>query len=191
MWEKVFQGGKGSPLPLTAWDIAKKYGDKTVCFKKLAISILGAAAPMAVASWDSDCRAVALVRSYADFVVRGLGLQNLNRGRRNVDVNVTYIPRRASVEWPEKAFCDSKESYFDCSQLSHLQIRSLGRMIKNDREIIRVLRQLETMTFSNGARVRVREVDFSTLSFEEQIAVDVTTDVLIGKNKYNDPIGEY
>jgi hypothetical protein len=41
-------------------------------------------------------------------------------------------------------------------------------------------KNLEGATFPNGARVRVREVDFSTLSFEEQIYVDATTDVMIG-----------
>ena len=80
MWSKVFRGPKGvSPEPLTAWDIAQKYGDKRVCFKQLAVAILGAAAPMTVASWDTGCHGVALVRAYADFVVRGLGLQDINQ----------------------------------------------------------------------------------------------------------------
>jgi len=39
---------------------------------------------------------------------------------------------------------------------------------------------LEGRSFGNGARVSFRDVDFSTLSFKEQIAVDVTTDVMIG-----------
>lgn len=42
------------------------------------------------------------------------------------------------------------------------------------------MKQLESHAFANGARVNVREVDFSVLSLEEQIAVDVTTDILIG-----------
>ena len=36
------------------------------------------------------------------------------------------------------------------------------------------------MSFPNGAKVNVREVDFSTLSLEDQIAIDATTDILTG-----------
>jgi len=120
------------------------------------------------------------VRAYADFMVRSLGLQHVNKGRHRLDVNVTYVARRASVEWPEKAFCDTEGSYFECRQLEHLQIRKLGRMIKNDKEIVAGLKSLESRKFTNGARVRFRDVDFSRLNFEEQIAIDATTDVMIG-----------
>jgi len=136
LWTKVFRGRPGqSPEPLFAHDLARKYGDKKVCFKQLAVAILGAAAPIAVASWDTPCRGVALVRAYADFVVRALGLQHANVGRHRLDVNVTYAARKASVQWPERAFCDTQHSYFDCSQLGHLQTRKLGRMVKNDKEV--------------------------------------------------------
>ena len=158
----------------------KRYGGKNVCFRKLAVAILGAAAPMTVASWDTNCRGVALVRAYADFVVRALGLQNANRGRPNTAVNVTYSARRASVQWPERAFCDSARSYFRCEQLRHLQLRKLGRMVRNDGAVLDALRRLEGKSFKNGAKVNVRDVDFSTLSFEDQIAIDATSDVLIG-----------
>jgi hypothetical protein len=136
LWTKVFRGQLGnSPDPLFAHDLAQKYGAQKVCFKQLAVAILGAAAPMAVASWDTPCRGVALVRAYADFVVRALGLQHANSGRHRLDVNVTYAARKASVQWPERAFCDSQHSYFDCAQLGHLQTRKLGRMVKNDNEV--------------------------------------------------------
>ena len=152
-----------------------------MCFRKAAVAILGAAAPMTVASWDTNCRGVALVRAYSDFVVRALGLHRANAGRPKHFVNVTYSARRASVQWPERAFCDTKRSYFDCGQLDHLQLRKLGRMVRNDGAVLSKLRSLEGKTdFRNGAAVKVRDVDFSTLSFEDQIAVDVTSDVLIG-----------
>ena len=152
-----------------------------MCFRKAAVAILGAAAPMTVASWDTNCRGVALVRAYSDFVVRALGLHRANAGRPKHFVNVTYSARRASVQWPERAFCDTKRSYFDCGQLDHLQLRKLGHMVRNDGAVLSKLRSLEGKTdFRNGAAVKVRDVDFSTLSFEDQIAVDVTSDVLIG-----------
>lgn len=37
MWDEVFTEGR----TLTAFDIAQKYGDKNVCFRKAAIGILG------------------------------------------------------------------------------------------------------------------------------------------------------
>ena len=157
-----------------------RFGNKNVCFRKAAIAILGAAAPMTVASWDTTCQGVALVRAYADFVVRALGLHNSNRGRPSNAVNILYSARRASVQWPERAFCDSAHSYFICEKLEHLQKRKLGRMVRNDNQTLNALRTLETENFANGAVIKVRDVDFSTLSFEEQIAMDVTTDIMIG-----------
>lgn len=292
MWSKVF---KGTNPPIMAHDMAKLYGNKNVCYKKLVFAILGAAAPITVykiytealtshlcisskhftipctfpiyivcvfllnwfttnpisprlclsiekvASWDTDCHNVALVRAYSDYVVRKLNLHRENIGRGAKDVNITYTARRASVEWPEKAFCDTENSFFDCAQLGHLKIRKLGRMIKNDKvwqceresyfgsfkyflnnskikcqcvvfekysfvphyfnkmsyifffhsiftlsllsvlkDILPALKHLESVTFSNGARVNVREVDFSVLSLEDQIKIDVTTDIMIG-----------
>ena len=52
---------------------------------------------------DTNCRGVALVRAYSDFVVRALGLHRANAGRPKHFVNVTYSARRASVQWPERA----------------------------------------------------------------------------------------
>ena len=46
--------------------------------------------------------------------------------------------------------------------------------------MLSALKKLEGMSFSNGARVSVREVDFSRLRFEDQVAVDATSDVLVG-----------
>ena len=93
------------------------------------------------------------------------------------------------MQWPEKAFCDTARSFFDCSLLNHLQTRKLGRMIKNDAAVAAGLKAKLSnrgggggggAAFANRARVEVRDVDFSTLSFEEQLLVDVTTDVMIG-----------
>lgn len=39
---------------------------------------------------------------------------------------------------------------------------------------------LELRTWSNGAAVKFRDVDFNLLSFREQILIDVTTDIMIG-----------
>ena len=46
-------------------------------------------------------------------------------------------------------------------------------------QVVSTLKQLETRTFGNGAKVQFRDVDFNLLTFEEQIHVDVTTDIMV------------
>ncbi|KAH8046359.1 hypothetical protein JL722_13686 [Aureococcus anophagefferens] len=126
MWSKVFRGTRP---PLTAWQIGQKYGAKNVCFKKVAIGILGAAAPTTLHTSNTRCKASSVVRAYSDFVIRGLGLQGaaLRGARRDPkDVVVTFLARRSSSEWPEKRFCDSETSFFDCAKLQHLGVRGLA-----------------------------------------------------------------
>lgn len=53
-------------------------------------------------------------------------------------------------------------------------------MIRNDQEVADSLKHLEKETFANGAKVKVTTVDFNILSFEEQIKVDLSTDVMVG-----------
>jgi hypothetical protein len=48
-------------------------------------------------------------------------------------VVITYMARRSSIEWPEKKFCDSKESFFLCELWKNFGIRALGRVIHNDK----------------------------------------------------------
>lgn len=181
MWSRVFRGTRP---PLTAWQIGQKYGAKNVCFKKVAIGILGAAAPTTLHTSNTRCKASSVVRAYSDFVIRGLGLQGAARYAAPdgdpKDVVVTFLARRSSSEWPEKRFCDSETSFFDCAKLQHLGVRGLGRTIKNDAEVVRALKSLETRSFANGARVRFRDVDYNLLSFEDQIKVDLDTDVMVG-----------
>ena len=43
-----------------------------------------------------------------------------------------------------------------------------------------MLKRLEKTSFPNGAKGRARDVDFNVLSFEDQIEIDATTDVMIG-----------
>ena len=71
-------------------------------------------------------------------------------------------------------------SFFDCAQLGHLGVRKLGRSVRNDAAVVAALKTLETRTFANGARVVVRDVDYSELSFEDQIATNLDTDVMVG-----------
>ena len=182
IWAKVF---KGAREPLTAWDIAKKYGSKNVCFRKVGVAILGAASPITVHSFNTKCQSSTIVRAYSDYVIRGLGFAGdtryARRGDRDPkDVVVTFMARRSSGEWPEKRFCDSERSFFDCGLLRHLGIRKLGRSVRNDAEVVRALKSLEGKQFPNGAKVRVQDVDYSTLSFEDQIRANLDTDVMVG-----------
>ena len=53
-------------------------------------------------------------------------------------------------------------------------------MIRNDAAVVSALKALEQRKFANGAEVHFRDVDFNVLSFEEQIEVDITTDIMVG-----------
>lgn len=183
LWSRIFKGAKE---PLTAFDIKKKYGDgKNVCFKQVAIGILGAAAPVTVASFNTKCSKVPLVRSYADLVIANLGLSNQTRYARAASVDpkrvvLTYMARRASSVWPEKRFCDSEQSFFKCDRLAHLGVRQVGRSTKNDADVVRSLKSLEGRSFKNGARLVVQDVDYALIDFETQILTDLDTDVMVG-----------
>ena len=69
-------------------------------------------------------------------------------------VTITYSARKASVPWPEKKFCDTEYSFFDCGKLTHLGLRKLGRMVRNDEQLLAGLKELEEETFDNGAIVK-------------------------------------
>eukprot|EP00903_Cladosiphon_okamuranus_P018385 g16911.t1 len=181
MWDKVF--GVGRPT-LTAWDVGLQYGDGKVCFRDLTIGIYGPAAPTTLARMVTPCFNTALVRAYADFVIRGLGLQELTSYAYppSKKVVVTWMARRSSVQWPEAAYCseDGKGSFFTCDYFTHLDTRELQRRVKNEAEVVRSLKQLESETFANGAEVEVRDLDYNLLSWEDQIKNDLETDVMVG-----------
>ncbi len=90
MWNSAFSKRTSAPVR-TAFHLKQDYGtidgamqgkgsgkdgkEYRVCFKDLAIGIYGPAAPITVASWNTPCHNTALVRGYADFIIRGMGLQ--------------------------------------------------------------------------------------------------------------------
>jgi hypothetical protein len=123
------------------------------------------------------------VRAYSDYVIRGLNLQSKTHyanPRPLRTVVVTYMARRASSEWPEKKFCSDDTSFFLCRLWANFGIRSLGRMVRNDAEVVAALKSLEQQTFPNGAQVRFQDVDYNLLGFKEQIAKDLETDIMVG-----------
>jgi len=190
MWSRVFSQGTPQAAALTAWDLRQRFGKtapgKRVCFRDLAVGIYGPASPVTVASWDTPCKRTALVRAYSDFVLRGLGLQEQSHYAQAAPsdvVRVTYMSRRPSKEWPERKYCDSERSFFLCSLWEHFGERRLGRMIKNDKEVVAALKGMEKEIFQQGGRsvrVEVRDVDYNVLSFEQQISTDLQTDIMIG-----------
>eukprot|EP00607_Mallomonas_marina_P003658 CAMPEP_0182426666 /NCGR_PEP_ID=MMETSP1167-20130531/13178_1 /TAXON_ID=2988 /ORGANISM="Mallomonas Sp, Strain CCMP3275" /LENGTH=668 /DNA_ID=CAMNT_0024608273 /DNA_START=139 /DNA_END=2145 /DNA_ORIENTATION=+ len=176
--------------PLTAWDLRQLYGPhnkrpaKKTCFRSVAVGIYGPAAPMTVASWNTPCSHTALIRAYSDFVIRGLNLQTLThyaQSSPSKTVQVTYMARRASTVWPEKKFCNDTSSFFLCRLWDgQWGIRKLGRMLKNEEAVLKALKGLETRSYLNNAHVVVRDVDYNKLSMEEQITVDLQTDIMVG-----------
>ena len=63
------------------------------------------------------------------------------------------MTRRSSVVWPEKAFCDDKNSFFFCEFWDSRGIRPLGRVIHNDKEVGEKLKSLEDRSYKNNAKV--------------------------------------
>ena len=53
-------------------------------------------------------------------------------------------------------------------------------MVRNDAEVVQALKSLEKESFNGGKIVKVQDVDYNILSFEEQIAIDLGTDIMIG-----------
>jgi capsular polysaccharide biosynthesis protein len=53
-------------------------------------------------------------------------------------------------------------------------------MIKNDKEVSAALKALETTTGKGGKKVVFQDVDYNVLSFEEQIQIDLQTDIMVG-----------
>lgn len=180
---------------LTAFDLKKKYKRNNdgsphyVCFKSLAMSIYGPAAPTTIASWDTPCKKTALVRSYSDFVIRSLNLQQFTHYAQptpSKTITITYMARKPTKEWPEKKYCDDINSFFLCDYWRHFGSRQLGRMVANDNEVLQTLKRLEAHEYDflqslpSGIKIRVQAVDFNVLTFKEQIKVDLETDIMIG-----------
>jgi len=46
--------------------------------------------------------------------------------------------------------------------------------------VVKKLKALEIREYSNGAQVVFQDKDYNLLSFEEQIKVDVQTDIMVG-----------
>ena len=191
IWRQAYSQGADKPVR-TAWYLKNDFGanprnskgsQHRVCFKDLAVGIYGPAAPITVASWNTPCSNTALVKAYADFVIRGMGLQDYTHYAQPAPsrvITITYMSRRASTVWPEKKFCSDTNSFFLCKFWDNFGIRSLGRMIRNDADVVSALKSLENETFRNGARVKLSEVDFNLLSFPEQIKHDLQTDIMVG-----------
>ena len=188
IWEKPFSVGHPT---LTAWDLKRRYVNsnakrkKNVCFRKLIIGIYGPASPLTVASWDTGCKSSALVKAYSDFIIRGMNLQSYTHyasPQPSRQIHITYMARRSSSQWPEKRFCDDNNSFFKCDIWKDWGMRSLQRTMDNEVTLLNELKKLETETFKSGAKVIVRDVDFNLLSFEQQIQIDLQTDIMVSYN---------
>lgn len=186
IWSEAF-GTSQLPV-LTVGDLRARYGRSigrggggTVCFRSLAVGIYGPASPFTLHTRDTPCSASTLMRAYSDFVIRGLGLQPRTHYARKAPSNevvVAYIDRRA----PSRIFCDESRSIAPCSLWSdEADHRSIARRISNSDELIASLRSLEQESFPNGAAVKFRVIDYSTMPLKEQIAADLDVDVMVRK----------
>ena len=168
---------------LTAWDIKQRSNLKRLCFRSFAVGIYGPASPFTLHSWDVKCSRSALLRTYSDFVIRSLNLQAFTHyfaPEPSREVVVTFVRRRSSTEWPEIEHCSHWDSFFNCTLWSGWGKRNLGRVVNNEVQLTRALIALEDESFLHVERVRVQLVDFSELSFDDQMRVDLQTDVMVG-----------
>eukprot|EP01041_Mallomonas_annulata_P009040 gene9040-18722_t len=192
--------GVGVDGPYSAWSLRQRFDpskketkgsqsqskkkERRVCYRDVAVGIYGPAAPITVASWDTPCRKTALVRAYSDFVIRGMQLQGKTHYSQSIPsktVVVTFMARRPSSEWPEKKYCNDTASFFLCRLWDgEWGVRKLGRMIHNEAQLVQGLKGLETKVFANGALVKVQDVDYNVLTIDEQIEIDLKTDVMVG-----------
>ena len=93
-------------------------------------------------------------------------------------IKVVYLTRRSSSKWPERKFCGN-DTYFKCHHWTGSN-RRIGRTIKNDEQVIKELKTLESMKFDNNAGVTFEAIDYGTLDFKDQIKKDLEIDVMVG-----------
>mmetsp|Transcript_27880 Transcript_27880/g.66394 ORF Transcript_27880/g.66394 Transcript_27880/m.66394 type:complete len:697 (+) Transcript_27880:173-2263(+) len=181
-FESVWKQAFGPSPPMTAWDMKMKWGNQRVCFRKAVIGIFGPACPMTIMDRETTCYSSPLFRAYSDFIVRGLGLQQhtlMAWEKPSKQVVVNYMARRSSVIWPERNYCDDR--FFVCKEWAHLQMRKIGRVIKNDKEVVDALKDLERRGgFADGRVMVLVEADYNGIPLEEQLKIDVQTDVMVG-----------
>ena len=122
------------------------------------------------------------VRAYSDFAIRGLRLQGVTHYLAKPPrefVVVTWMSRQSSVAWPEARFCDDA-AYWKCSLFAHLKTRALSRVIKNEEDVVKRLKELDLAVSDGSRRVFVHTKDFNVLTLREQVACAAKTDVMVG-----------
>lgn len=172
---------------MTAWDLKKRFGHsgtekRTICYRKLIVGIYGPASPLTVCSWNTKCKSSPLVKAFSDFIIRGMNLQNLShyaQSSPSKEVNIIFMARRSSSQWPEKRYCDDQNSFFLCEIWSKWGLRSLKRTMRDEDKLLSDLKALERETFPNGAKVKIESFDFNLLSFEDQIKIDLQADIMV------------
>tara|TARA_B110000444_G_scaffold240900_1_gene256719 strand:- start:4551 stop:7082 length:2532 start_codon:yes stop_codon:yes gene_type:complete len=177
IWQEAF--GFVHPA-LTAWDLRAKYGAGRVCFDNLIVGIYGPASPFCIMKTDTHCERSPLLRSYADFIIRGTRLHHhavAADANRSHTLRVTWMARRSPVPWPERVFCDDR--YFSCTMFAYSD-RHLGRVVKNNEAVVDGLRATARDTVLPGRALVFTETDYNALPFREQLAHTLETDILVG-----------
>ena len=148
----------------TAWEVRE---EPAKCYRKIIIGIYGPASPLTSIRIKSTCFRSPLVRAYGRWAWQSFGLapQRSDNGTR-----LLWMSRKPSVMWPERAYCDDR--YFACADWTHLHIRQIGRVLRNDEEVVKAL--------AGRGELRVSSSDFNTLPFQQQVAQVTATDVLAG-----------
>jgi hypothetical protein len=158
LWKHLF------PDVRTIWEVK---AEPATCYRKIIIGIYGPASPLTLINERTGCFKSPLVRAYGRWALQSFGLapQRSDNGTR-----LLWLSRQPSVVWPERAFCDDR--YFACADWTHLHIRQIGRVLRNDADVVAAL--------AARGELRVASADFNRLPFEQQVAQVAATDVLAG-----------
>lgn len=116
-------------------------------------------------------------------MIRGLALHEQTHyaaDQPSKTILITYMSRRPTAQWPERKYCDDLNSFFLCRFWATFGERSLGRMVINEAELVQMLKSLESEPRRDGKTVVINVVNFNELSFEQQVAEDLKTDIMIG-----------
>jgi len=68
LWTEAFSNGADGHV-LTAWEAKEKYGGRNICFKQLAVGIVGPASPLTIHTSVTKCNASPLVHRMCSLTV--------------------------------------------------------------------------------------------------------------------------
>ncbi|KAL6080486.1 hypothetical protein QOT17_000125 [Balamuthia mandrillaris] len=157
VWQRAFSPRR--PLLIPHRDFVKhnEEGEANIyCFEKLVYHVHGGASPLSRnLNWRTDCDHNPLMKGYRDFLLDYLDLNRIQPLKED-PITITVIERR------------------DYENDPYLGTKEVDRKIDNHDEFVQLVRE----KFAECCVVR--NLDFATMTFREQLEAIRKTDVLFG-----------